>query len=50
LFVATTDVTVLRDAVSTAGALILFSDDSQFVLASPNGPLTPSSAAINTSI
>lgn len=49
LFVATTDVTVLRDAVSTAGTLILFSDDSQFVLTTAtNGPLTPSNATINT--
>ena len=47
LMVATTDVTVLRDAVSTAGVLILFSDDSQFTLTS-NGVLTPSSATINT--
>lgn len=49
LFVATTDVTVLRDAVSAAGTLILFSDDSQFVLTTAvNGPLTPSNATINT--
>lgn len=49
LFVATTDVTVLRTAVSTAGTLILFSDDSQFVLTTAtNGPLTPSNATINT--
>lgn len=49
LFVATTDVTVLRDAVSTAGTLVLFSDDSQFTLESVGGgPLTPASATINT--
>lgn len=49
LFVATTDVTVLRAAVSTAGTLILFSDDSQFVVSSAtSGPLTPSSATVNT--
>jgi hypothetical protein len=48
LIVATTDVTVLRDAVSTAGVLILFSDDSQFTLTSSGGPLTPASASINT--
>lgn len=47
LIVATTDVTVLRDAVSTAGVLILFSDDSQFTLTS-GGALTPASATINT--
>ena len=46
---ATTDVTILRDAVSTAGTLILFSDDSQFVLTTAtNGPLTPANATINT--
>lgn len=48
LLVATTDVTVLRDAVSTAGVLVLFSDDSQFTLTSSQGPLTPSTATINT--
>lgn len=49
LFVATTDVTVLRKAVSTASVLILFSDDSQFVLTTATqGPLTPSNATINT--
>ena len=49
LFVATTDVTVLRKAVSTASVLLLFSDDSQFVLTTAvNGPLTPSNATINT--
>ena len=48
LIVATTDVTILRDAVSTAGVLILFSDDSQFTLTSSTGTLTPASATINT--
>lgn len=48
LIVATTDVTVLRDAVSTAGVLILFSDDSQFTLTSTTGTLSPTGATINT--
>ena len=46
LAVATTDVTVLRQAVSTSGSLLLFADDAQFVLDSLEGPLTPNSANI----
>lgn len=46
LAIATTDVTVLRRAVDTAGSLILFADDSQFVLDSLDGPLTPNTANI----
>lgn len=48
LLVATTDVTVLRHAVSTSASLILFSDDAQFVLGAVDGPLTPNSANIST--
>jgi hypothetical protein len=48
LMVATTDVTVLRNAVSTSSALLLFSDDAQFTLSSLEGPLTPTTANIET--
>jgi hypothetical protein len=48
LTVATTDVTILRHAVSTTGTLLLFSDDAQFTLTSSNGPLTPETAVIDT--
>ena len=48
LAVATTNVTVLRHAVSTAGTLVLFSDDAQFTLGAIDGVLTPSSANIST--
>lgn len=48
LLVATTDVTILRHAVSTSSALILFSDDAQFTLTSTGGALTPKSATIDT--
>ena len=47
LSVASTDVTLLRAAVPTAGQLILFSDDTQFILESTDGPLTPLSADIS---
>ena len=46
LAVASKDVTVLRHAVSTAGQLIIFSDDTQFSIQSLEGPLTPTSADI----
>ena len=46
LAVASTDVTILRHAVPTAGQLILFADDTQFGLSSTAGPLTPSTADI----
>jgi len=46
LAVASTDVTILRHAVSTSGQLFLFADDTQFVLDSLEGPLTPKSADI----
>ena len=46
LAIATTDVTILRAAVSTAETLILFSDDAQFTLNSIGGPLTPETAVI----
>ncbi|MCK4521914.1 MAG: hypothetical protein KAU20_05030, partial [Nanoarchaeota archaeon] len=46
LAIATTDVTILRAAVSTAETLILFSDDAQFTLNSSSGPLTPETAVI----
>ena len=46
LAVASTDVTVLRHAVSTSGQLILFSDDTQFSLVSLEGALTPKTAEI----
>jgi hypothetical protein len=46
LAIATTDVTILRSAVSTSETLILFSDDAQFTLNSSSGPLTPESAII----
>lgn len=46
LAIASTDVTVLRHAVSTSGQLFLFSDDTQFTLDSLDGPLTPKSADI----
>ena len=46
LAVASTDVTILRHAVPTAGQLILFADDTQFSLRSLEGPLTPTSADI----
>jgi len=46
LAVASTDVTILRHAVPTAGQLILFADDTQFSLESLEGPLTPNSADI----
>ena len=48
LSVATTNVTVLRHAVSTAGTLVLFSDDAQFTLSALEGVLTPVSANIST--
>ena len=48
LSVASTDVTVLRHAVPTAGQLLLFSDDTQFSLQSTEGTLTPKSADITT--
>lgn len=48
ILVATTDVTVLRDAVSAANTLILFSDDAQFTLNSLEGVLTPSNANVST--
>jgi len=47
LAVASTDVTVLRHAVSTAGQLILFSDDTQFTVEAIDGPFTPLSAEVN---
>lgn len=47
LAVASTDVTVLRHAVPTAGQLIIFADDTQFSLTSLSGPLTPESADIS---
>jgi len=47
LAVASTDVTILRHAVSTAGSLVLFSDDTQFQLTALEGPLTPNSADIS---
>ena len=46
LSVASTDVTILRHAVPTAGQLILFADDTQFSLESRDGPLTPKTADI----
>ena len=46
LAVASTDVTVLRHAVPTAGQLILFADDTQFALSSADAILTPNSADI----
>jgi len=46
LAVASTDVTVLRHAVPTAGQLVLFSDDTQFILRADNGPLTVNTAEI----
>ena len=46
LAVASTNVTVLRHAVPTAGQLLLFADDTQFSLDSLEGPLTPKSADI----
>ena len=46
LSVASTDVTILRHAVPTAGQLLLFSDDTQFSLESLEGALTPDSADI----
>ena len=47
LSVASTDVTILRAAVSTAGQLLLFSDDTQFSLSSNiDGALTPQTADI----
>jgi len=46
LAVASTDVTILRHAVPTAGQLIIFADDTQFSLQSVTGPLTPNSADI----
>ena len=47
LSVASTDVTILRHAVPTAGQLLLFSDDTQFSLESLEGALTPDSADIS---
>jgi hypothetical protein len=45
LAVASKDVAILRHVVSTAGQLIIFSDDTQFLLSS-DGVLTPNSAEI----
>jgi len=46
LTIASTDIALVHSALSTNQALILFSDDSQFVLSSGNQPLTPVSANI----
>ena len=47
LSVASTNVTILRHAVPTAGQLLIFSDDTQFKLESLEGTLTPKSADIS---
>ena len=47
LAVASTDVTILRHAVPTAGQLLLFADDTQFTLSSIEGALTPNTADIS---
>ena len=47
LSVASTNVTLLRHAVPTAGHLLIFSDDTQFRLESLEGTLTPKSADIS---
>ena len=47
LFVATTDINVLRHAVPTANTLVIFADEAQFILHSGNEPLTPITASIN---
>ncbi len=44
--VASTNVTVLHHAVPTAGGLLLFSDDSQFIMSPGNQTLTPNTANI----
>ena len=44
--VATINVTKLHHGVSTAGGLILFSDDAQFLLSPGNQTLTPNTASI----
>ena len=46
LAVASTDVTILRHAVPTAGQLLLFADDTQFTLTSLQESLTPNTADI----
>ena len=47
LAVASTDVTILRHAVPTAGQLLLFADDTQFTLSSLQEALTPNTADIS---
>ena len=47
LAIASTDVNILRHAVSTAGTLLLFSDNAQYSLsAGEQGPLTPETATL----
>lgn len=47
LAIASTDVNILRHAVSTAGTLLIFSDTTQYSLSAvDNGPLTPSSSTL----
>ena len=47
LAIASTDVNILRHAVSTAGTLLIFSDTTQYSLSAVNnGPLTPSSSTL----
>jgi len=46
LTIASTDISLIHSVVSTNSALILFSDDTQFVLSSGQQPLTPTSANI----
>jgi hypothetical protein len=47
LFVATTDINILRHAVPTASTLIIFADEAQFVLHSGGQALTPATATLN---
>lgn len=46
--ISTTNVTALRDVVTTTGTLILFSDRAQFTLSSGGNTLTPDTANVET--
>jgi len=46
--VSTTNVTALRDVVTTTGTLVLFSDRAQFTLSSGNSTLTPNTVNVET--